>query len=526
MTRPARASRYTHPKGPFMSWRTLLFASVVCAVAALAVKRYAGPVTPAIVPPAPPREFRAAWVATVDNIDWPSKRGLPVSQQKAEALAILDKAADLNLNAIVLQVRPACDALYNSKIEPWSEYLTAQMGKAPRPYYDPLEFWIREAHKRGLELHAWFNPYRAHHPSARSEISSGHVSKAKPSIVRTYGKHLWMDPGEKGTQDHSLAVIMDVAKRYDVDGVHMDDYFYPYKEKDAAGTVIDFPDEPSWQKYVASGGTLERDDWRRQNVDSFIERLYKEIKRARPKVRFGLSPFGIWRPGNPPQIKGFDQYAELYADARKWLQEGWVDYWTPQLYWKIEQAPQSYPVLLKWWAEQNAKGRNLWPGNYTSRVGGGGDNTWPAEEIVNQIRATRQQEGATGNVHFSMKAIMQNRGGLADALRSGPYARKALVPGSPWLDDAPPGTPKLSLKKGSGPREVGLSFRATGSEPVWLWLVQGRLGGNWVAHVLPGHLSNFDMKSLDAGFDTVAVSAVDRCGNLSEPAVVTIKAPR
>jgi uncharacterized lipoprotein YddW (UPF0748 family) len=511
-----------------MSWRTLLFVSVFCALGAFALTRYTAPMTSVapdksgITLPAPQREFRAAWVATVDNIDWPTKRGLPVSQQKAEAIAILDKAADLNMNAIVLQVRPACDALYNSRIEPWSEYLTAKMGQAPRPYYDPLEFWIREAHRRGLELHAWFNPYRAYHPSAHSEISSGHVSKTKPSIVRTYGKHLWMDPGERGTQDHSRNVIIDVVKRYDIDGVHMDDYFYPYKEKDAAGNVIDFPDEPSWQQYLASGGMLSRDDWRRQNVDTFIERVYREIKRTRPKVRFGLSPFGIWRPGNPPQIKGFDQYAELYADARKWLVNGWVDYWTPQLYWKIEQTAQSYPVLLKWWAEQNPRGRNLWPGNYTSRVGS--ESAWPAEEIVNQIRATRQQEGATGNVHFSMKALMQNRGGLSDALRSGVYAHKALVPGSPWLDDAPPGTPKLSLKKDSGPREVGLSFKPTGSEPVWLWVVQGKLGGKWVTHVVPGHLSSFEMKSLDTNFDVAAVSAVDRCGNQSEPAIVTIRA--
>src|SRR5436309_8529319 len=201
-----------------------------------------------IAPPKPLREFRGAWVATVANIDWPSKPGLSTSEQKAELISILNRAAQLKLDAIIFQVWPACDALYASSIEPWSEYLTGIMGNAPEPFYDPLSFAVEEAHKRALELHAWFNPYRAHHNAAKSLISANHISKTRPQLVRQYGKFLWLDPGEKEVQDYSLSVMQDVVKRYDIDGVHIDDYFYPYKEPDAAGQDLDFPDDASWKR--------------------------------------------------------------------------------------------------------------------------------------------------------------------------------------------------------------------------------------------------------------------------------------
>lgn len=475
------------------------------------------------VPPPPNREFRAAWVATVANIDWPSKPGLPVAQQKAQMLAILNKAAALKLNALIFQVRPACDALYPSKLEPWSEYLTGRMGQAPEPEYDPLALWIAEAHKRGIELHAWFNPYRAHHPTAKSPISEDHVSKRKPDIVRVYGSHLWLDPGAKATQDYSVRVVMDVVKRYDIDGVHIDDYFYPYKEKGATGNILDFPDEPTFQRYVKSGGELARDDWRRENVNIFVERVYREIKAAKPWVKFGISPFGIWRPGYPAQIQGFDAYKELYADARKWLREGWVDYWTPQLYWPIGQAPQSYPVLLKWWGEQNLKGRNLWPGNYTSRVGDGSKSAITVAELVNQIKVTRSQESAPGNVHFSMAALMDNRAGLSNTLARGVYAEPALVPPSPWLDSKPPATPRLTYKaKGDGGRPT-LYWKPGENEKAWLWVVQTKADGQWSTEVLPEWQDKTLISSPLGTIQAIAVSAVDRCGNQSAAAVRQMK---
>src|SRR6185436_17717396 len=239
-------------------------------------------------PPAVPREFRGAWVATVGNIDWPSKPGLTTDQQKSELLAILNRAAELRLNAIILQVRPGCDALYASSFEPWSEYLTGTMGQPPKPYYDPLAFAVEEAHKRGLELHAWFNPFRARHLSARSPIAANHISKTRPDLVRQYGKLLWLDPGEPAVQDHSIKVITDVLRRYDVDGVHLDDYFYPYRIRDGEGEHLPFNDAVSWKRYQASGGKLEREDWRRQNIDRFVERLYAAVKTEKPFVKFGI----------------------------------------------------------------------------------------------------------------------------------------------------------------------------------------------------------------------------------------------
>jgi uncharacterized lipoprotein YddW (UPF0748 family) len=367
-------------------------------------------------------------VASVANIDWPSKPGLSTQQQQAELLAIMDKAVELHLNALVLQVRPAADALYASQLEPWSEYLTGAMGQAPEPFYDPLEFAVAEAHRRNLQLHAWFNPYRVRHPAGRGDVSPDHPSRSMPDVVRTYGKYQWFDPGEPAAVEHSLAVILDVVRRYDVDGVHIDDYFYPYPIKDDAGKRVEFPDNDSYARAVAAGEQLPRDDWRRQNVDRFIERMYRDVKATKPHVLVGVSPFGIWRPGHPEGIKGFDQYAELYADARKWLREGWVDYFSPQLYWKIESEGQSFPKLLAWWQEQNVHNRQLWPGLYTSQVGNRELNDWPADEVVAQIRLARQQPGATGHIHFSMKALLQNRGGIADALRQDLYAEPTATP--------------------------------------------------------------------------------------------------
>jgi uncharacterized lipoprotein YddW (UPF0748 family) len=375
---------------------------------------------------APPREFRGVWVATVSNIDWPSRKGLPAEQQQEELKAILDKCVEVKLNAVIFQVRPMADALYKSDLEPWSEFLTGTAGKDPG--YDPLEFAVREAHARGLELHAWFNPYRAWAPSAHSPVPENHVVKARPDLAKPYGKHHWLNPTHKDVQAHSLKVVLDVIRRYDIDGIHLDDYFYPYEEKDANGTIIPFPDDDTWRAYQQSGGTLTRDDWRRAAVNTFIERMYAETKALKSWVKVGISPFGIWRPGYPQGITGFDQYGKLYADARLWLNRGWVDYWTPQLYWPIDQEKQSFPKLLAWWVGENTKHRHVWPGLGTYRHS--------PKEIVAQIETTRKQPGATGHVHFSMKTIMHNKDGIADALKA-VYQETALVPESPWLKERP-----------------------------------------------------------------------------------------
>lgn len=454
--------------------------------------------------PPEPREMRAAWVATVANIDWPSSRDLSVEQQQREAIAILDEAKRLHLNAIIFQVRPAADALYASQYEPWSVYLTGAAGAAPEPFYDPLQFWVEQAHARGLELHAWFNPYRARHPSDRSEKPANAVATLRPDLVRVYGEYEWLDPGEPEAADHSIRVMLDVVQRYDVDGIHIDDYFYPYPIGDQA-----FPDDASWQKYVAGGGTLSRDDWRRDNIDRFVKRMYVETKRLKPHVRVGISPFGIWQPGHPAGIQGFNAREKLYADAKLWLNEGWVDYFTPQLYWPIAPPAQSYTALLDWWIAENPRGRHIWPGHAAYRVTDA-RRGWTTQELLDQIQATRDRPGAGGDVHFSFKALQNNVGGVADALLAGPYAAPALPPATPWLGGRAPATPRLEASAD------GARVRLPRGDAPWLWAVHRRVNGQWTFDVVPGRAETLPRD----GADAMVVSAVNELGVASRRAAI------
>jgi uncharacterized lipoprotein YddW (UPF0748 family) len=465
-------------------------------------------------PPPVPREFRAVWVATVGNMDWPSKPGLSTEAQKAELIALLDTVAALHMNAVVLQVRPAADALYKSSIEPWSDVLTGQMGRAPEPFYDPLAFAVAEAHKRGLELHAWINPYRAKVPSTKS-VSSKHISRTNPELVRSYGPYLWMDPGDPAVRRRTVHVVLDIVRRYDVDGIHMDDYFYPYPET-RRGREIDFPDASTYRRYRRGGGKLSRDDWRRRNVDLLVKQLDDSIHAVKSWVKFGVSPFGIWKPGYPASVRGFSQYDELYADARKWLREGWVDYFTPQLYWSIDRPEQSYPELLAWWSEQNLKDRHLWPGNYTGKVAFTGSSAWRTNEVLEQIRLTRALKGkpATGNVHFSMSVFMQDPDSLDERLLREAYAERALVPASPWLDDRAPATPTVTLRTDGVPGIIA-DLTPASTQDVWLWVVQSRSANGWTTQILPGteRSVHFAIRPLE-----IRVRAVDRTGNESRAA--------
>lgn len=362
------------------------------------------------------KEFRGAWVATVYNLDWPSKAGLSAERQQAELRAMLDRARALGLTAILFQVRPAGDAFYASKIEPWSAFLTGTQGEAPG--YDPLAFAVREAHARGLELHAWFNPFRAS-TSAKGAFAKSHVSRTHPAWVRPHGSLLWLDPGVPAARDYVLDVVLDVVRRYEIDGVHIDDYFYPYPTKGAG----DFADAASWKAHgIATGMT--RGDWRRDNINRFVETLYRRVKAEKPAVKVGISPFGIWRPGVPATIEaGLDAFGTLHCDAKLWLERGWCDYLAPQLYWSIEPAPQSFPVLLDWWRAQSKSGRPVWPGIATERVG----SKRPATEIAQQIALTRRGTDAPGHIHWSMKALMQDRGGVAKLLARDVYREKTAA---------------------------------------------------------------------------------------------------
>jgi uncharacterized lipoprotein YddW (UPF0748 family) len=468
------------------------------------------------IPPMP-REARGVWVATVGNMDWPSRRGLSTDAQKAELRAILDRVKQLRMNLVIFQVRPAGDALYASSLEPWSEYLTGVMGQAPEPYYDPLAFAIEEAHARGLELHAWFNPYRARHTSGRSELAPLHLARTRPDLVRTYGKHLWMDPGEPDVQAHSLRVISDVVRNYDVDGVHIDDYFYPYLEY-ANGKVIDFPDEPSWRRYVTGGGTLSRNDWRRSNVDNFVRRLNETIHAIKPTVKFGISPFGIWRPGYPQSVRGLDAYVELYADSRKWLNQGWLDYFTPQLYWQIAAPQQGYAALLDWWVRENRHNRHIWAGNAAYRVRRDQQN-WAPEEIVHQVAITREQEGASGNVQFNMTSLMRNQGGVADALMTGAYSHEALVPRTAWLDSEAPAPPQIRVDGST------MTIKAQAGEQPFLYAIRMKMADGWHAEIITARQARYELLRAPGVLpEVVGVTAVDRNGNESVAVKVKLSA--
>lgn len=473
------------------------------------------PTEAAGLPPVP-REFRAAWVATVANIDWPSAPGLTPDQQRAELLAILNQCTELNLNAIVLQVRPACDALYPSELEPWSYYLTGKEGQPPSPMYDPLAFAVEESHARGIELHVWFNPYRAGHATHRGEHAPTHLINTRPDLVRSYGSQLWLDPGHPEVIEHSLAVMLDVVERYDIDGVHMDDYFYPYPVNDDAGNPVPFPDDASYNAYREAGGNLGRDDWRRDSVNTLVRRLYEGIKDLKPHVQLGISPFGIYRPGHPSYIKGFDQYEKLYADAALWLAKGWVDYYTPQLYWSIENPDQSFVGLLRWWHENNPHNRNIWPGLYTSRTGDGSARAFRPTEIPLQVRWSRilaDEFGLPGgHVHFSMKALMQNREGLADALQGREYTEPALTPASPWLAERRPAAPTpLGY-------EIAGSILTVKVEPgsvadTRCWVVQAQRGGQWSSAIVPASEAYAGLQLAGTGeVQRVAVWCIDRAG--------------
>ena len=360
-------------------------------------------------------EIRGVWIATVNNLDWPSRRDLTAAEQQLELTRIFDRAAALGLNAIFLQVRPAADAIYPATNAPWSEYLTGTAGQPPDTSYDPLAFAVEEAHQRGLQLHAWFNPFRARHTSATSPLARSHIAVRRPDLIRTYGRQLWLDPGEADAQREVLDAVCDVVRRYRVDGVHMDDYFYPYPEAVAGAGELPFPDDATWQRYRANGGRLGRGDWRRDNINRFVRELYSRVKAIRRDVVVGLSPFGIWRPAHPPQIRGYDAYDNLYADSRLWLRRGWVDYLAPQLYWPIARREQSFPALLRWWIGQDWRRRGIVPGLSVSRVANGRPNAMTAEEISSQIELARRA-GARGFILFSARALMENRGGVADAI--------------------------------------------------------------------------------------------------------------
>jgi len=466
------------------------------------------------------REFRAAWIATVDNIDWPSKPGLSSYEQKAEAIDLLDFLKKNQFNAVILQVRPQADALYNSEIEPWSFFLTGEQGTPPEPYYDPLSFWIEEAHKRGLELHAWLNPYRAHHVKGNTISPKSVVKKNPDAVYKLQSGYWWMDPSLKKTQDLTSSVVMDIVKRYDVDGIHFDDYFYPYPDYNGGK---DFPDLKSWNNYVKNGGTLTKGDWRRNAVNTLIERLYNEIKAEKKYVKFGVSPFGIYRPGIPSTVKGFDQYDKLYADAKLWLNKGWIDYMAPQLYWPINKDGQRFPDLLTWWQSENTLQRHMWPGiNVVNKA----PTIETNQEVLNEILLTRVLiPNSVGTIHWNLSSLSKNPT-LAKELFDGPYKKQALVPASPWLGSFNPAIPEVSMNKNSS--LISIEWK-TNDKNVFKWILYYQYTDKWEYKIFSHDETKFELTQ--KAFDTsgkennlkrIIVTSIDRLGNESQQKIIPV----
>ncbi len=454
--------------------------------------------------PLTPQEFRAVWIASVHNLDWPSKPGLSSRAQQSELLSILNKCAQLKINAIFLQVRPNADALYSSRYEPWSQWLN---GSGVNPGYDPLAFAITQAHARGIEVHAWFNPFRAK-ANVNHHMASNHISLRRPDLMKRSGSVLLSDPGKSATRQHTMNVIMDVVKRYNIDGVHLDDYFYPYPAAGRAWSARSFPD----------GLTPSQ---RRDKINDFVSELYSNVKSEKPWVRVGISPFGIWRPGVPNGIEaGVDAYEHLACDAKKWIEKGWVDYLAPQLYWRCQPQKQSFPLLMKWWAAQNTR-RPIWPGIATARIQSSEDPGRPASEIARQIQYSRSlAQCPPGQCFWSVNSILKNKGGIQSQLQQ-LYPSMAVPPPMPWSGKAIPARP-TSLNAKNGANGVTINWQAA-DKAARKWVVMARNGRLWTALcILPGNQTTVTLPhSFLKNAQSIGVRAVGVFGDQGPAATVT-----
>ena len=462
------------------------------------------------------REFRAAWVATVANINWPKDPGLTVEEQKQQAIQILDSLQKHNFNTVIFQVRPQADSLYQSSYEPWSYYLTGEQGKAPEPFYDPLKFWIKQAHKRGLKLHAWINPYRAHHHLGGPISELSVVEKMTDKVVKLKNETYWFLPTDQAVVSHTLNVLTELVDSYDLDGIHYDDYFYPYP---SYNNDEDFPDAKQYSQYLAEGGELSIGDWRREAVNQFVKRLYQRVKQTKPHVLVGISPFGIYRPDEPQTIRGMDQYDKLFADAKLWLNEGWLDYFTPQLYWPINQYAQSYPLLLSWWQSQNTQGRHLWPGINAIRS----FDEAGVDEVVNQIMINRGFLSTSPGTVFWNVAALDGSQLMTDVIAQGVFQHQALLPETPWI--AAPELAAVNIGINYVGEDVHLTWSHPNSEQVSQLLVYLKYAQQWQYHIYSSEERVISVKASDMQrpLEAVKVITVDRLGNQSDEIELLIK---
>lgn len=478
--------------------------------------------------PIPKRELRGVWIATVANIDWPSKPGLSMEQQQQELIEILDNHQRARINTVYLQIRPSADAFYAKSEEPWSRFLTGEPGRAPSPHYDPLEFAIEEAHKRGMELHPWFNPYRATFDLVQTNVAADHITRRRPEWFFTYGGKKWFDPGIPAVREYIIGVILNVVRHYDIDGVHFDDYFYPYPDGNKP-----LPDASTFKTY--GQGFKDIADWRRNNVNQLVKALSDSIRATKRHVRFGISPFGIWdNVAHHPlgsETNGFSGYRQLYADAIKWTQEGWVDYIIPQLYFPFHYRAAPYEKLVDWWSK-HTYGRHLYIGHASYRAANNKDGWQNRSQLPNQIRYLRNIPNSQGSVFYSSKSLAGNLAGIRDSLQYNLYRFPALPPPMEWLDRIPPLSPtRLTAAKVAGGNAMHLTWEAPapaadGEQASGYVLYRFRAGEPFdledARHILhityDGTQQSYTDHSVEAGYTYYyVVTALDRLKNESTP---------
>lgn len=400
----------------------------------------------------PKHEMRAVWIATVANIDWPSNANLTSAQQQKELLELLDLCKTYNMNTVVFQIRPAADAFYASRFESWSQWLTGTQGKQPNPLYDPLTFAVTECHKRGLDLHVWINPYRAVFNTTNSSIAPDHITKIHPEWFVTYGTTKYFNPALAETRNFVASVVSDIVRRYDIDAIHMDDYFYPYR---IAG--VEFPDDQAFKNNPRGFKADQRDDWRRQNVDLIIKQLHDSIKAIKPWVELGISPFGVWRniakdPNGSNTKAGQTNYDDLFADVLKWEREKWIDYITPQIYWERGKEVADYSIIAEWWSRNNFD-TQLYIGQALYRIDPNSkEKAWQSSnEIIEQIKFNRKYHEIAGSMFFSAKFLRVNPLKLKEKLLKKYYRYPALVPENKRITTIEPSTPtnqKITIENG------------------------------------------------------------------------------
>ncbi|MFS0838557.1 family 10 glycosylhydrolase [Paenibacillus sp. 1P03SA] len=449
---------------------------------------------------APKREMRAAWIATVENIDWPAKGTYDAEQQKQQLVRLLDELEATGINTVIYQVRPTSDTFYRSALNPWSAWLTGTQGKDPG--YDPLAFAIREAHKRNMELHAWFNPYRISNDTDKSKLADNNPAVLHPDWVVNYGGKLGYNPGKPEVKRYIIDSIMEVVNNYDIDAVHFDDYFYPYPV-----TGVDYPDAA---EYAAYGSGMSIADWRRSNVDSLIRQLSAEIKKSKSYVQFGISPFGIWRnKANDPagsETNGLESYSAIYADSKKWVDEQWIDYITPQLYWNINYSPAAYDKLIEWWKRQ-VEGKHvlLYAGHGVHKIGADDPNWLDPDQLPNQILFNRNFTDVKGSMFFSAAQVLENKLGFQDRLKTDLYRYPALMPEMSWLSKSLPAAPAVTAAaEGSG---IKLSIRNEAGGTAGTYVIYRSEGAGAADISNPAHIWK-QVKAELAGLQTVSDSTV------------------